>query len=269
MECVFRREKDDVRLSIYFDESPESPREWDNLGTMVCAHRRYSLGDEQAQNLDDYDSWFGWFHGEVIEPNGGDSNVVWLPLFMLDHSGISIRTSSFNDPWDSGQVGYIYATKDKLRKETGYNEAELFSKEKHRLPQVGEHVKVKGYLLHGRYGWGKVIGEAEGRFLVDFDYDKIPSYRKLENVVSASLDEIAEVMSNRAEEMLNGEVEIYDDYVQGNVYGFVLERKVVCACCGSVEYEDIDSCWGFYGDYARADMKEQVSEEYRNWFEED
>lgn len=31
------------------DDSPESPREWDNVGTMVCWHRHYKLGDEQPK----------------------------------------------------------------------------------------------------------------------------------------------------------------------------------------------------------------------------
>ncbi len=31
------------------DESPESPRDWDNTGTMCCWHRRYHLGDVQPQ----------------------------------------------------------------------------------------------------------------------------------------------------------------------------------------------------------------------------
>lgn len=32
-------------IKIYHDEDAESPRDWDNLGEMVCFHRRYNLGD--------------------------------------------------------------------------------------------------------------------------------------------------------------------------------------------------------------------------------
>jgi hypothetical protein len=35
----------------------------------------------------------------------------------MDHSGISMSTGSFGDPWDSGQVGWIVATPEKIRKE--------------------------------------------------------------------------------------------------------------------------------------------------------
>ncbi len=34
-------------IEIHRDEFGYSPREDDNLGTMVCFHRRYVLGDEQ------------------------------------------------------------------------------------------------------------------------------------------------------------------------------------------------------------------------------
>ena len=136
-----------------------------------------------------------------------------------------MNTTGFSCPWDSGQVGWIYATKQKFRDETGYTEEELFSSDKHRVPKLKEHVKVKGYLLHGTDGWGQVIGIADGKFLVDFDYNKIPSFKKAENVVSASLEEIVEVMSNQAEEMLKGEVETYDDYLTGGFTDTLLKRR--------------------------------------------
>ena len=33
-------------LKIEQDDCAESPREWDNVATMVCWHRNYSLGDK-------------------------------------------------------------------------------------------------------------------------------------------------------------------------------------------------------------------------------
>lgn len=34
-------------INIYYDESADSPREWDNVATFVCEHHRYNLGDVQ------------------------------------------------------------------------------------------------------------------------------------------------------------------------------------------------------------------------------
>ena len=70
------------------------------LGTMVCWHRRYALGD--AHHYSDPQA----FSREVTA-----RTAVILPLYLFDHSGLTISTSSgaFRacDPagWDWGQVG--------------------------------------------------------------------------------------------------------------------------------------------------------------------
>ena len=47
-----------------------------------------------------------------------DYSVI-LPLYLYDHSGITMNTAGFSCPWDSGQVGWIYATHEDVRKEYG------------------------------------------------------------------------------------------------------------------------------------------------------
>ena len=257
MELREKFQDEKYRLKIIYDDSAESPREWYNIGTMVYSHRRYKLGDEEAQNTDDYNNWDEWLEGEVLEPNGGEDNVVFLPLYLFDHSGVTMNTTGFSCPWDSGQVGWIYATKEKFREETGYGEKELFSRDKNREPEVGELVKIKGYEDKGVHnGFGKTVDIVNRLITVDFDYGKFEEFKNPENVITFTLEEVAEVMSNKAEEMLRSEVEIFDDYLCGNVYGFVLEELIKCGedCneCGDCEDEDaegdqIDSCWGFYG----------------------
>ena len=44
------------------------------------------------------------------------------------------------------------------------------------------------------------------------------------------------------ETYLQGEVEVYDEYLQKQVYGFQVEKD------GEINEDDVlDSCWGFYG----------------------
>jgi hypothetical protein len=100
-------------LEIVQDTDPESPRTWDNLGTMVCFHKRYELGDKTDYRTEDYDSWEELKEG-IIKNEG---EVVILPLYLYDHSGITISTSSFDCRWDSGCVGFICVSKDKIREE--------------------------------------------------------------------------------------------------------------------------------------------------------
>jgi hypothetical protein len=101
-------------LKIEQDTDPMNPRtEWDNLGTMVCFHNRYDLGDNTDYRSKDYNGWDELKQG-IIENEG---EVVILPLYLYDHSGITISTSSFDCRWDSGQIGFIFMSKHKIKKE--------------------------------------------------------------------------------------------------------------------------------------------------------
>jgi hypothetical protein len=51
-----------------------------------------------------------------------------------------------------------------------------------------------------------------------------------------------------ANRLLEGEVATYDQFLRGDVYGYRLVKKVHCDACNNDEEEDLDSCWGFYGD---------------------
>lgn len=101
------------KLRIVQDEDPIDPRDpkyQDNLGTMVCWHRDYVLGDKQLKTQEEAE--------ELI--NSFANGDVKLPLRLYDHSGISMSTGNgypFNDHWDSMAVGYIYVKAEKIKKE--------------------------------------------------------------------------------------------------------------------------------------------------------
>lgn len=68
---------------------------------------------------------------------------------------------------------------------------------------------------------------------------------------------VEETWEEQADRYIEGEMETYDQYLRGDVYGYTLTKKVMkqekCPHCGEVirEYEvdeEDDSCWGFYGD---------------------
>jgi hypothetical protein len=108
----------DKILKIYQDESAESPRSWDNVSKMICFHRRYNLGDKHEYRTGDFNSW-----NEVEDQLKKDNDIAVIkPLHLYDHSGITISTSNgypYNDKWDAGIVGFVFVTKDTIRKELG------------------------------------------------------------------------------------------------------------------------------------------------------
>lgn len=215
------------RIRIEHDQDAESPRNWDNLGTMVCWHGRYDLGDEQpkcspsdfqlglaeeyspgiedriesfadrtiskySSPMSDYE-WQEYgkeireYHDEIVS-KVLEKHYIMLPLHLYDHSGITMNTSGFSCGWDSGCVGFIYVSKDKVRKE---------------------------------FGWKRI-----------------------------TTSRMAQV-----EKCLRCEVETYDKLISGEVYGFIAERLMPCPEDWDIEewaehdahWDEEDSCWGFFG----------------------
>jgi hypothetical protein len=121
MEAVEQIEVDNLTVKIFPDSDPESPREWDNLGTMVCFHRRYNLGDK------DHDFKTPEEFNKFLENNYDE--LVVLPLYLYDHSGITMNTTGFSCPWDSGQVGWIYVDHSKIKNEFGVVDVEKIKKQ--------------------------------------------------------------------------------------------------------------------------------------------
>lgn len=101
-------------LRIIQDESAESPREHDNNGQMVCFHKKYDLGDKHGYDAKDFERR-GWDRLQAQIEKDCDV-VVILPLYLYDHSGLTMNTTGFNCSWDSMQVGFIFATRENLKR---------------------------------------------------------------------------------------------------------------------------------------------------------
>lgn len=232
------------QLHIQTDADPMDPRkDMDNLGVFVVAHPRYVLGDVDLREypnasitgyllslvektmsskevltailngeLHDLTARVNRAEGTVtvytttspvsmealctdvhlkglldyLGPDLDDGHLVTLlkpymeivPLYLFDHSGISIRTSRFNDPWDSGMVGYVFVSKATVLK----NWPELANK--------------------GDEEWRKKAHEA----------------------------------------IVEPEVWTYDQYLQGQVYGYTIYEE-----CADGDYQAMDGCSGFFG----------------------
>jgi len=107
-------------LQIFQDTWAESPRSWDNLGTMAIFHKRYNFGDEVNFSAEEFNNWADM--EDYIKTK--IKAVVCLPIYMYDHSGITINTTGFACPWDSGQIGFIYVTDYKMKENYGDNYSE-------------------------------------------------------------------------------------------------------------------------------------------------
>lgn len=144
MNTVETKKIGDYQYDIMTDDEPESPRDWDNLGTMVCFHRRYNLGDKHDfDNPDDFRKFI---------KNNRKIGIV-LPLYLYDHGGITMNTTGFGCPWDSGQVGWIYISKEKMRSEYGYKRISKKLIERVRQYLINEVGTYDQYLMGEIYGF--------------------------------------------------------------------------------------------------------------------
>lgn len=134
-------------------ESPREMDEQD-FNHMICFHRNYKLGDEhnyrdseafiedlccQAVGSDKWESIIERLENHIeklacpktqqerneyyreidtmkekIYDKILDKHYVMLPLYLYDHGGITMSVGNFSCPWDSGQVGYIYMTRETI-----------------------------------------------------------------------------------------------------------------------------------------------------------
>ena len=100
-------------VEIHQDDFLLDPRKnYNHESQMVCWHRRADLGDRTI-NTEDYSSM-----AELISSFGAR---VIMPLFLYEHGGMTMTVGDggqrypFTDPWDAGQVGFIFMTDDAIR----------------------------------------------------------------------------------------------------------------------------------------------------------
>jgi len=134
-------------LHIEQDNDPQSPREWDNLGTIAAFNRRYNFDEanisvEEAQEI------------------AKSKDYVSLPVYLYDHSGLSVSTTGFSCRWDSGQLGIIYVSKEKVCKEYGWKILTKERREKIESYLNGEIKELDQYLAGDVYGY--VIKDENG-----------------------------------------------------------------------------------------------------------
>lgn len=146
------------KIVVEQDENAESPRtSMDNLGTMVCFHRSYNLGDKHNYEFRKYASWEGMKNDIIKTEKVG----VILPLYLYDHSGITMNTTGFSCPWDSGQVGFIFVSKENMLKEYGGKKVGKKLREKVTGYLKGEVLTYDQYLTGDVYGYRITDTETE------------------------------------------------------------------------------------------------------------
>jgi hypothetical protein len=176
MELVEEFQHEGLTVQIFYDDMPDSPRQWDNLSHLALSHENYTLANEADIDFNAYGSWDEL--QDALKHEYGAKII--LPVQGYEHGGLAISVSESHDAWDGGQLGFVYCTAEDIKRE--YHVQRVSAKLRREIVQV-----------------------------------------------------------------LTSEVEVYNDYINGNVYGYVILDE---------DGEELDSCWGIYGyDYAVSEAK--------------
>jgi hypothetical protein len=120
------------------------------------------------------------------------SNII-MPLYLYDHSGITISTSDFRDRWDSGQIGWTYVGHEDIAKEYGDASAENIEKARRLLNAETETYDC--YLRGECYGFQLYRDGEEA----DSCWGFLGSFNAAKDALRAYLPEDAAPLINAAE----------------------------------------------------------------------
>ena len=127
---MLRREVSTDELIAHCRTASKTPEEWDTIrvldnGAVEFYGYTSFFGEKhpaewtQQEKFEDIDLEKQFIADCIIELAPAslcmrllEGKVFWMPVYLMDHSGLSIRTTSFQDRWDSGCIGWVYMTKE-------------------------------------------------------------------------------------------------------------------------------------------------------------
>ena len=249
------------RLEVVQDDFSVNPRiDYDNLGTMVCWHNRYDLGDKHEFSEP----------SEFLKQLVSDTLSADEVIRFIKNDGCD--TVKFE--YDSIRDSYILKDKDLYSNKWFYGYT--FSGD-----ELDGSELAKDAVL-------EVLPPAVLKELADRKNIILPLYLYDHSGITISCDhtypyndrwdagqvgwvyvshddvqrEYGIVNSEtiaKAKQVLIGETKDYDHYLQGECYGYVIEKNGV----------EVGSCWGYLGDLRDmiSDMKSSVPDEYQHLFD--
>lgn len=227
------------RIRIISDEDPPHPRkDWDNLTTMACWHGRYNLGDEQ--------------------PKESPREYLYSLAREVDDEldDIQERVSSIEDHYYPDEDHWCCV------KARAYLSKRLeFALDQHYLIRTlhlydhsGITISMSGFSCpwdSGPVGYVVMpLAKAEENWSVK-GWDAPVPYP----------DGSVQTLRERALGAMRGEVETYDQYLTGDVWGY----EVTYLDDDGEELGE-DSCWGFYGvEYCQSEAEMAADSVVEQW----
>lgn len=213
-----------ARLKIMRDDHPENPREWGSASVMACWHNRYNLGDEQPKC---------------------DAQEYLLALADEAVPGTAQR-------WEKWVDAYPHPWNAQAWKDYDYDRTKHWNKTVQKV--LDKHVIMLDLYLYDHSG----ITMRTNSFSCPWDSGAVGFIYMTRAQITKEYGWKVLTAKRRAQivRRLEDEVQVYDDYLTGQVYGFDIE------VWDGEDWVAADSCWGFYGDEAYKQIHSDSASSY-------
>lgn len=217
-----------LTISVCYDEDSENPREWDNVVTFVCGHKRYDLGDRQDVERCIDELFNEYVHpGDIIDYFVSERGAKFIDGEEEDYSD---RFLEYTATYGYGQITrHIDADSSRSDDEIAAEiEDELSKSEKMELIEATGEVVILPISMYEHGGISLWIGSTSGHPDAQWDCSTIGfAYVEKNTAEKEGMLDPGETWNHDwktwAYDMMEAEMEIYDKYVQGEVYGYMVE----------------------------------------------
>jgi hypothetical protein len=223
-------------VEIHYDDNPESPREWDNLGKMVVWGRNIRHISEE-----NYGCLAEWLRDHMLAYE--DDTTPFRPITKDMRAFVYQRKK---EPYMDG----IYTFYDYIR-DLENEQWQAVEEAVERVRRLDEVIFLPMTIITEREGraWTSEPGDydmsgADGVYYV-YRSDVLKEWKT---------SRITAALRAKVERCLQAEIKTYSQYLSGDVYGYVIVSPDGEEWVG-------DSCWGFYDDDDQTYMRNVIEAE--------
>jgi len=286
----YKNENNIYRISVEVDDEPESPREWDRTGKMMCWHKGYRLGDENPYK--DPDECLD----ELIREEYSDSQIIRYVKKHETSNNIEIKYDRSKRRYDLIADYTLYSYKGAVRKRgivdyqpkiewltdgildemSGKDKVTMLEKQGYFfLPlAIYEHSGITMY-IGGKYD------HYDGQWdCSDVGFIYVKKQEIFDNFICYldKKEKAHKINKNNwkiaAEHICRSEVEEYDMFLKGEVYSYFVDKldtdyiDIEDIRTGNTDQYNENDCWdpvenccGFYSKKWGEELVKEIADE--------
>lgn len=259
-----------LTINMYYDNDADDHRSWGPVATFVCQHPRYRLGDKH--DIEDVvnDLFSSYVSDKAIIAYFVKTRDA--KLIPGEEGDASDRYYEYESSFGGEKYTHYIDADSEMQKEDGIASQmadELDLNEKLRLIDETGEVAMLPISMYEHSGISIWLGSTDGHIDARWDCSSIGFAYIEKSTAEEEMPNRKLVDGNNDDwkkwsyDIMEGEMETYNQYVKGEVYGYMIEDEY------GEEGSDTDlcGCWGFYGDDGKEDMLKEAKADIDSYLE--